>query len=343
MWLKLPGTTLAFSPATEALTSPSDSLCQRLAASVSWRGKLLLPRSWRHAWRTEAWRTRLSGLTCEPSQAHCIVAAWLESLADSPAKTSALPEDRTASAATAADSSLTSSDWFASWDQSSGSFLKTSLQSSLFQAEQPYSENLPKSGSMRNGRLYGRPTVGAPHRRDRVFVLAYRTGRKLGILRQPSGGDGLADGGEEAVGNAIESSDQRMQCRFCWYWFDASLGKYGCPNCESVGLAYTSRPRLQRRKLSGPYGAVERSKAHGPTAEFCSALFPPGPADTARWADILADRPDLAPATESEFRGLADGAAARVDRLRAAGNGVVPVQGAAAFVALAGRILAYET
>jgi hypothetical protein len=40
---------------------------------------------------------------------------------------------------------------------------------------------------------------------------------------------------------------------------------------------------------------------------------------------------------------VADGSSNRVDRLRAAGNGVVPVQGAAAFVALAWRILAYET
>ena len=34
---------------------------------------------------------------------------------------------------------------------------------------------------------------------------------------------------------------------------------------------------------------------------------------------------------------LADGAAARVDRLRAAGNGVVPLQGAVALALLLGR------
>lgn len=157
MWLKLPGTTLAFSPATEASTSPSEQQLQALAASATWRGKPRQSRFWRRAWPTVGWMKRLSGLTCEPSQADSSVAAWVESLEGSPAKTSALPEDAPEYTATEADCFLRSVDSFASWNPSSGCFLKTCRQPSLFQQEQPYSESLPRSGSMRSGRLYERP------------------------------------------------------------------------------------------------------------------------------------------------------------------------------------------
>ena len=157
MWLRIP--TSHCSPATEDSTSPSDALCQMLAASVSWRGRLLRPQSWRLAWRTEGWRRRLSGLTLQPSRANSSVAAWLDSLAGSPARTSALQADKQESRESEADCSLRSSDSFASWSPSSGCFPRTSRQFSIFQQEQPFSENLPRSGSMRNGELFERPML----------------------------------------------------------------------------------------------------------------------------------------------------------------------------------------
>ena len=161
MWLRIPTRipTSHSSPATEDSTSPSDALCQRLAVSVSWRGKLLRPQSWRLAWKTEGWRTRLSGLTLPPSQADSSVAAWLDLSVDSPAKTSALQGDRPESRESGADCSSRSSDSFASWNPLSGSFLRTSRQFSIFQQERPFSESLPRSGSMRNGELYERPML----------------------------------------------------------------------------------------------------------------------------------------------------------------------------------------
>lgn len=59
-------------------------------------------------------------------------------------------------------------------------------------------------------------------------------------------------------------------------------------------------------------------------------LFPPGPEDLQLWAQLLNRTPEVEPA----FCGVAYGVASRVDRLRACGNGVVPIQAAYALVSL---------
>lgn len=89
-------------------------------------------------------------------------------------------------------------------------------------------------------------------------------------------------------------------------------------------------------------GRTDGQEPCRPTAEFRDApLFAPGPNDD-RWAEIIAARPDLAPATQPPVRGLADGLAAGMDeyracRLRCGGNGVVPLQAGLSFVVLARR------
>jgi DNA (cytosine-5)-methyltransferase 1 len=195
--------------------------------------------------------------------------------------------------------------------------------------------------------------VGAPHRRDRAFILAYRTRRGFGELRQPSGRDGLIDGrgaavadasdgqfpqqgrgpeGRDGVRSAGEVLGDNIECEFCGYEFDANCGRYGCPNCEGGGLADAESEGLEERGGESGHGA----KRPGPERDSLP-LFPPGPADLEAWREILAVRPDLAPAVESVVRRVADGSASQVDRLRACGNGVVAIQGAAAFIALARR------
>lgn len=171
MWLYIP--TSVCSADTAASTSPSEQQFQALAASVTWRGKPRQPRFWFRAWPTVGWMKRLSGLTCGASQADRSVAAWVESLEGSPAKTSALPADAPESTATEADCFLKSADSFANWNPSSGCFSKTSRQPSLFQQEQLYLESLPRSGSMRSGRLYERPMWA--HRTGETGSLCWPT------------------------------------------------------------------------------------------------------------------------------------------------------------------------
>lgn len=157
MWIYLP--TLASLPESAGSTSPCDSLFQRLAASAMWRSKFLRLASWRRAWQTAPWMRRLSGVTYEPSHQDSIVAEWLEQFSVSPVRISLSQESKPAWVREPeADSSTTPCGSFARLD-ASGSFLKTSHQFSLFPQDVPYSENLPKAGSMRSGFLFERPTL----------------------------------------------------------------------------------------------------------------------------------------------------------------------------------------
>ena len=157
MWLYLPISVSSREPGDSTL--PSDSLCQRLAVSGMWRSKYRQPRFWQRALRTVPWIRHLSGVTYEPSQADSIVERWLEQFMVFHAPTCQSPESRPASSeALEADCSSTPCESFARLD-ASGAFLKTSLQFSLFPQDTPYSENLPKAGSMRSGFLFERPTL----------------------------------------------------------------------------------------------------------------------------------------------------------------------------------------
>ena len=137
---------------------PSESLFLELGQSVSWRGKLQRPQSWRRVCATAPCMKLLSGVTLQPSTAARLMAVWMESLAVSPAPISALPAAKPGSTETPADCSSSTCESFAKFSPD-GSLLKTSRQFSLFQQEEPYSENLPRSGSMRNGELYERPML----------------------------------------------------------------------------------------------------------------------------------------------------------------------------------------
>jgi DNA (cytosine-5)-methyltransferase 1 len=151
--------------------------------------------------------------------------------------------------------------------------------------------------------LFTASEIGAPHRRERLFIVAH-SDRELHHGSGHAGTRGrreLADG----VCKLGDANDARLEGRR-----------------ESVGERTDEWP-----------------------------AWPPGPEERDRWASVLAVRPDLAPATvadatnrrargagsrcdtrgtaegdatEPVVRRVVDGAANRVDRLKALGNTVVP-------------------
>lgn len=113
MWLHIPSTCSPCSPAPEASTSESDSLCQMLERCATWRGKSTPARFWRRVCKTARWMRHLSGLTSEPSTASRGVGLWISSLQARRASPTPSPESEQATpmidhGATAADRSITS-------------------------------------------------------------------------------------------------------------------------------------------------------------------------------------------------------------------------------------------
>src|SRR5450830_259682 len=126
---------------------------------------------------------------------------------------------------------------------------------------------------------------------------------------------GDVHGNRETGAVTVARRDRRM----------ADPGQQGFPDAQQPGKP-GAPPALRWRAASELRGAP---------------LFAPGPIDP-RWPSIVTSRPDLAPAVEPGVRMLADGMAYLVDesrthQLRQVGNGVVPLQAAAALVQLLRR------
>lgn len=88
-WLYVPS---ACAPVSAGSTLDSSAL-ERLARSVTSNGKHSQPRVWSQRCKKGGWLKLLSGVTCEPSTLERGVAAWISSLADTPASHSARPAD----------------------------------------------------------------------------------------------------------------------------------------------------------------------------------------------------------------------------------------------------------
>ena len=196
--------------------------------------------------------------------------------------------------------------------------------------------------------------VGAPHRRERLFILA--VANSTGARRDGSAGTGVNGAWRASRGLATNSGELA----------DPGHGT-GSPERQFAQVGEQERTRLL------PSGVGERGEGVGDAADIRRSTtnvqhgtqgatpgtgypleWPPGPADTDAWARVLAVRPDLAPATpQPEVRPLADGASRnaprhveadpaswlrRADKLRLLGNAVVPAQAALAFRTLSAHL-----
>lgn len=167
-------------------------------------------------------------------------------------------------------------------------------------------------------------------------TVAEPEGGGFGELREPSGGNGQPDGGGGAMENSNRAEPQRDERIRAISREAKGTGAHGEPSGSGQRMAVTPQPGSpQRRDGSGlrKLPTVERD---------CRGLFAPGPGAITQWTGIVTDTPCLAPAVKPGFRVLADGVAlvvdaARADQLRCVGNGVVAIQGAAAFVELLRR------
>lgn len=178
--------------------------------------------------------------------------------------------------------------------------------------------------------------VGAPHLRRRIFILAHRQlvahpGRLCSHRRESGGCEArgsaapdaggtrptMADGdGDGREGFEPPGSTARPARRCAAPMGDADGGR-----CE--GERQPQRPWERRARWDAPDG-------HDPHGRFA---WPPGPGDAAGWREWIE-----AGGPEPAIRRGADGNAARLDRLRCLGNGVVPLVAARAWVELAGRL-----
>ncbi|QCP85114.1 DNA cytosine methyltransferase [Cereibacter sphaeroides] len=201
--------------------------------------------------------------------------------------------------------------------------------------------------------LFTAAEVGAPHKRERLFILAVLEGDELAdparLLwhplewREPDGiaapladaegqrqrepadeTDALAGSGparDEPGDHRRDVADANGERRL-----QAERGQPADSGPDSFGghVDDANGPRSQGWRDELGEHAGERS------------AWPPGPGDADGWARYLRAAPDLEPAVR---RG-ADGLAHRVDRLRLCGNGVVPLVAAHALRTLAAELLA---
>lgn len=214
--------------------------------------------------------------------------------------------------------------------------------------------------------IFSAEEVGAPHLRKRLFALAFHESGGCAELWQSFGSHRFAERSGSAMANArhrlipiagrqpqertgtrsagAELADTRRRDRL-WRAQNAQPSGTGSdttrgaarqtpPATEPLGrgdaLGISQRERPQERQ-------GKRSRREQELPAFARAgLFCPGPADLEEWAELLFHHPELEPAV----RRTPNGASSRVDRLRALGNGVVPLTAGYAFATLARAIVA---
>ena len=205
--------------------------------------------------------------------------------------------------------------------------------------------------------LFTAAETGAPHRRQRLFILAYskldrdrggsqgfqqedraggtasttqieRSGSELALTRHPEL-QGRVEGTEGSEGSTLgEPAPQGSELAHCeGVVSERAFGGrdiQGRPE-EEVGSV---SGMLAHANVSGLQGDGRTGQEECTEATPCLPLYPPGPDDYEGWTHLL----DYLPQVEPTFCRDAYGPTPGVDgRLRATGNGVVPAVAAVAW------------
>jgi DNA (cytosine-5)-methyltransferase 1 len=218
--------------------------------------------------------------------------------------------------------------------------------------------------------LFTASETGAPHRRERLFILAHAegSGGSHGIAKTERQGRSPSSGVDNKLAHAESIGSERpIRGRVASRESQATAGDRGNELADPDGIGSTQNARDygkersvseaecqpkhgaiisrgSRTELADTYdeglqrrdecGDSARERATGTSSPELGELplYPPGPNDHEGWAYLL----NVMPEVEPTFCRDADGAPAGVDRrLRAVGNGVVPAVAALAFRELA--------
>jgi DNA (cytosine-5)-methyltransferase 1 len=198
--------------------------------------------------------------------------------------------------------------------------------------------------------------VGATHKRERIFILAYkhslRWSRGNETNEKRSKQQIQTQGSCSEYSSELENSNNsgfyrtqqhdtqqkrqksiKEQKKQLFSWTRGSSKNKKLDDTTSKGLQRRSKQGINDKERWKTQERQSRS-----TKQNSIGLYPPNP-NSEEWADIIGQYPELSPALEKSafepnVRGMVNGLANglhRADRLRILGNGVVPLQAAYAF------------
>ena len=182
--------------------------------------------------------------------------------------------------------------------------------------------------------VFSAASVGAPHLRRRFFLLGRRRDVEHPALDGRSEGraESSVRGGRDAVAGAsrvVADADARGRRAMQRHHDERKpdLARSGEKVADAEGA------RLERPRPPGTAPDLRRR-----SGDESGADWPPGPDDADGWRDYLEWWPGLEPSVRRGADVSPPWLDNRIDRLRALGNGVVPLQAAVAFRVLADRL-----